>query len=304
MKVDIVNFKTQDLLKLPGFLFEPDKFNDKKRAAIFIHGNGTADIFDHYEDINAIAEEFTKKDIAYFVFNNRGARYIQKFKVKDAKNNKKTIWGGKAYELIKDCLLDIDGAVSYLKKLGYEELYLIGGSTGANKILIYNYYKPDNGVSKYILGGGGDDTGIYYESLSESKYRELLEISENKVKSGNGLEVAKETIYGYLYSYQSLYDVLNPDGDYNVFPFYEAQNGQLGTKELFREIKSVSKPTLLVYGESDEYCKPTASNCLSVLRNAVDNRSNFRFELISGSDHSFSGFEKEISELEIDFLLS
>ena len=47
---------------------------------------------------------------------------------------------GMAYEKIKECIEDIDGAISFLKKHGYRKFYLAGASTGANKICVYNFY--------------------------------------------------------------------------------------------------------------------------------------------------------------------
>ena len=66
------------------------------------------------------------------------------------------------YELIKECILDIEGAIKFLKTLGYKIFYLAGASTGANKIVVYHYYRRKNLVTKYILIGGGDDVSIYF----------------------------------------------------------------------------------------------------------------------------------------------
>ena len=46
--------------------------------------------------------------------------------------------GGCAYERIRDCVLDIDGAVRELRRRGYRDITLIGHSTGANKIAVYD----------------------------------------------------------------------------------------------------------------------------------------------------------------------
>ena len=103
-----------------------------------------------------------------------------------------------AHEKIKDCVLDIDGAVKFLQKLGYKEFYLAGSSTGANKICVYNHYKPKNIFKKYILICGGDDTGIYYSALGNKKFFKILNESKAKIKKGLGKESGCSFLYAEL----------------------------------------------------------------------------------------------------------
>lgn len=111
---------------------------------------------------------------------------IEKNNTVDNHIKKEKILAGSAYECIKDSIFDIDGAIIHLQKLGYKNFYLIGHSTGANKVVIYNYYKPDNKVKKYLLLAGGDDTGYHYSFLGESKYKNALLISKKKIAEGKG----------------------------------------------------------------------------------------------------------------------
>lgn len=300
MKESIISFTTQDNLTLHGILFELDTKGSK--VAIFLHGNGSSDMFDGYESQLKYAEKFIEKGISYLALNNRGARYIQKFKYKDSEGNKQVIWGGMTNELIKECLIDIDDTIKFLKSKNYTEFYLIGSSTGANKIVLYDFYKKENEVSKYILCSGGDDTGIYYEILGDENYWKLLKLAKEKILNEKGLETSMEM--GVLFSYRSIFDTLNPDGDYNIFSFYEAQNRQLGTKEIFKEFKSIKKPTLVLYGELDEHCKPTAKACIEILEKQVTGKDNFRFNIIQEGDHALSVKEYEVADIEIQFILS
>src|SRR5690606_23085943 len=117
---------------------------------------------------NMFGKQFTDNGIAYFPFNNRGANLIKSL-TKVTENGEERVLYGTTYELIKECIFDINGAIEFLKEKGYEQFYLIGESTGANKIVVYNYYQPTNPVSKYILLSGGDDTGLYYDELGQEK---------------------------------------------------------------------------------------------------------------------------------------
>jgi pimeloyl-ACP methyl ester carboxylesterase len=60
--------------------------------------------------------------------------------------------------------------VRELRRRGYRDITLIGHSTGANKIAVYDHYKPRNSIKRYVLLGGGDDTGILYEHLGPRRF--------------------------------------------------------------------------------------------------------------------------------------
>lgn len=290
----LVEFQTQDGLFLPGLLFEPARRT--KKAAIYLHGNGSSSVFYAVTAMNLLGSELNKHQIAFLPFNNRGANYITKLRVDD--EHEKWIKIGTTYELIRDCIYDIDAAVSFLKNQGYREFYLIGHSTGANKICVYNYYKPQNSISKYILLGGGDDTGIYYKLMGKKKYWLALKKSKQEIKKGNGRKLVPKYLVDYLFSYQSLYDTLNPDGDYNIFPFLEAlEKIKLSKKPLFREYKSITKPTLVIYGNDDEYCYGKVSEIIEILSKMSSAPGKFKFQIINNSDHGFNGKEKELADI-------
>jgi predicted alpha/beta hydrolase len=143
-----VRFLAIDGHKLAGLLYWPT--TKTKKVAIYLHGNGYGSIFESVEKMDIFASALNKNDIAFFPFNNRGSNMVRKLK-RDVNGIEEETKGGTAYELIKDCVKDIDGAIEYLKTHGFEEFYLIGESTGANKICVYNYYKKAFDISKAVL---------------------------------------------------------------------------------------------------------------------------------------------------------
>jgi pimeloyl-ACP methyl ester carboxylesterase len=272
-------------------LYEPK--TKTKKVALYLHGNGGSSIFYNALRSNILAEQLNNKNIAFFPFNNRGGELI-----KSLKNQKEErVLQGSGLELIKDCLKDIDGAIAYLKTLGYTDFYLIGHSTGANKAALYNFYKPKNQIAKFILTGPGDDTGWYYKLLGPKAFSELLDESKQQTKIGNGEKLSTQALkFDEYMSFQSLYDVMNPDGDYNTYPFYEYKNNlNLSPKKLFREFSSISQPTLVIYGSEDEYCED-AAEAVEILRKMSGNPKVFSSEIIKGADHSFHGYEKELAQ--------
>lgn len=300
-KLKLIEFLNTEGIHLPGLLYEPTK--KTKKVLINLHGNGSASVFYSVERSNTFGKYLNKAGISFLTFNNVGAHYIKKLK-KTVGEEEEDIKLGTAYELIKDCIKDIDGAVKYLRNLGYSEFYLMGHSTGANKICVYNYYKPKNVFSKYILVSGGDDTGIFYKFMGKKKFNFALKKCRKFIDEGRGEKLIPKYLMDYIISYKSFYDTINPDGDYNIFPFNEVMNSlELSKKKLFREIKSIKIPTIVIYGENDEYCYGNVSKCLDIINEAVGRKGNFNFEIIKDADHSFHGKEKELINAIVAWLL-
>jgi pimeloyl-ACP methyl ester carboxylesterase len=291
-----VDFKTSDGLTLPGLLYE---VKGSKKVVIFLHGNGSSSIFYDEKEYRDLPEALNKKGISILKFNNRGANIIKKLNmVKDSEVKRKPF--GMAYEKIKECVPDIDGAVKFLQKLGYNEFYLAGVSTGANKICVYDHYKPKNIFKKYIMICGGDDTGIYYSMLGSKKFFKLLNEAKNKIKKGQGEELIKDLLSTEIFSYQGFYDIANPDGDYNTFPFSEAFGmAKISKKPLFRYFKSINKPSIVIYGEKDEYSWGNIKRVISTLKKY---QPDFEYKIINGTDHGFTGKQKELANIIADWL--
>ncbi len=312
MKIKHIALKTEDELELPGLLYEPDLGSNK--AIIYLHGNGGGSAFYSIEKMNGFAKAFTDIGYSFLAFNNRGAyqyHTLKKVETLETQNSKQSgevrkeyVKAGTAFEVIKECVLDIDASLECLKSLGYLEFILMGHSTGANKICVYDHYKPENIFSKYIILSGGDDTGMYFTSLGGWKFSQLLKKSRSMVEKGRGNEFAPWKYMNNIYSYKGIFDILNPDGDYNCFPYNEYIDPKLklSTRELFDYFKRITKPTLVIYGEFDEYLPFTGIEALEILKKQIDNKSHFTFELIEGADHGFEKKEEKLAEFIIQML--
>jgi len=285
-------FDATDGVALSGLLFEPAKRS--RRAAIFLHGTGGASVFDSRRT-NLLAREMLARGIAWFPFNNRGSHVVRRLRTR-----RKSALGGMAFEVIRECVHDIDGAVRELRRRGYRNLYLVGHSTGANKVVVYNLRKPRNPVRGYVLLGGGDDTGLLYEQLGARRFRTALETARAKIRGGEGDRLVPDSLTPLppMMSWRSFYDMANPDGDYNVFPFLEVLRGvRLSRKPRFRHLRALRKPTLILYGDRDEYCYGDVGACVAVLADAVAERPNIEIAVMSDADHGFTGREGELGAL-------
>ncbi|MBU0722512.1 DUF1749 domain-containing protein [Patescibacteria group bacterium] len=294
-KPEFIEFQTKDGLTLPGLLYR----TRGKSVVIYLHGNGSSSIFYDAAKNHTLAPALAKKNISIFYFNNRGAHIIKKLYVRRGKKEERKRFG-MAYEKIKDCIVDIDSAIYFLKKQGYRRFYLAGASTGANKICVYNFYKPKNDVEKYILLCGGDDTGIYFDMLGKQKFWKLLSEAKKKIKAKRGEEIIKEMLPDNFFSYIGFFDIANPDGDYNIFPFYEVlRKVELSTKPLFRYFESIKKPTLVIYGDQDEYAWGNVFKIVKILKN---HQPKLDYRIIKGADHGFKNHEEELAKTIADWL--
>lgn len=312
MNLKLTQFETTDNITLPGLLYEPEE--KTKKALIWLHGCGSTSVFYSSDRMNSLGEIFINAGISFFPFNNRGAHTVKSLKRRTPSNTSlqmgrentedeyERLKMGTAYEIIKECEYDIEGAINYLETLGYNEFYLAGHSTGANKIAIYNYYKPENRIKKYLLLAGGDDTGIYYNILGKKKFKKLLKKSESMIKKDKGEELIPNKLIGdMIYSYKGFYDIANPDGDYNTFPYLEIEEKlKLSSKELFREVKSIKKPVLSIFAESDQYTTVPINKVVNILLRQIDD--NHTVTTIPEADHSFNGLERELGEMIVGFI--
>lgn len=267
----LVRFDATDGVPLAGMLFEPRR---PRGAIIWLHGTGGASVFESART-NLIARVLTDHRLAFFPFNNRGAQYVRRAGLH---------YGGSAFERIRDCVYDIDGAIREMRSRGFRDITLAGHSTGANKIAVYDHYKPRNRVKRYVLVAGADDAGLLYEELGPQKFRSFL-------KKARGMRNA--LMPGRMMTWRAFHDMANPNGDYNVFPFHPAIRG----RRPFRFIHGIRKPALYIYGELDEFGfdAPLLAKHLGPRGEIV---------VIRDAGHGFGDHEEELARLIAEWALA
>ena len=282
----LVRFEASDGVTLAGALYEPRRTS--RRAIVWIHGGGGASVFESRRT-NILARLFISRGLAYFPFNNRGSGIVRR-----AGDD----LGGSAFERIRDSVADIDVAIRELWRRGYRDITLAGHSTGANKIAVYDHYKPRNRAKRYVFLAGGDDTGLLYAELGPRRFKALLAKARMMIKDRRGNELAPVPS---MLSWRAFYDVANPNGDYNVFPFFEVMTGtKLSRRPLFRYIRGIRKPSLYIYGDGDEYGHGDVPQCLSILSRYVNDRAEI--VMMRDADHGFTGREGELGGLIADWV--
>jgi alpha-beta hydrolase superfamily lysophospholipase len=306
MNLEFLTVLSTDSLELPALLYSPKV--SAQKVAVYLHGNGDSGVFYKEKHINELGKALSAQGIALLALNNRGARYKKSLIISGTNKpgSEEKFSGGAHYELIKDCNKDIDGAVALLKSRNFKEFYLVGFSTGANKICVYDATTKQNPFAKYVHAGPGDDSGLFYNEIGDKKFWLSLKLAKKYIGDDQPLKVMPRYSGMHPFSAQSTYDILDPDGAYNTFPYFESTRKRLGKKKLFDEYKRITKPMLVVYGEYDEftYTGGGTKKALDLLKRITHEKALERsdFQIIKGTDHGFHGKEIEMAELVASWL--
>ena len=285
---ELVGFRAADGVELSGLLFEPSRRPDNAVAVVWLHGNGDSSVF-RSRRTNVLAEIFQRNRIAFFPFDNRGAGLMRWLRRKSG-TEKQSINGGTAYERIDECVHDIDGALREVRSRGYRAVYLAGHSSGANKIVVFHTHRPRNRVAGYALLAGGDDTGLYRAMWGDARFDRILGRVRTAVEKGKGGDLVPRQWSPFPMSYRSLFDTIDPDGHYNIFPFGEVRSGnRISSRPLFDLFGRIRKRMYVAHAGADEYLGAPASEILEILRRHQHPDARVRYELIPDADHGFAG---------------
>lgn len=244
---------------LDGFWTHGKGPRSKKKLLIFVHGMGS----------NFYKSQFKKawmrlapaRGIDVFCFNNRGCEELV------------------ADENFSDCLADIDAAMNFARCEGYQEIYLLGHSTGCQKITYYQHRRQPADVSALILTAIGDDMAIARRDLGKD-FARWLKRAHALVAEGKGDTRLPPKCLGFS-ARRFLSAVDSRSIEANLFRL----EGEL---RIFRRL---TLPVLAVFPEEEQYaCIPVrvAGGKLA----AATRSTRFGEIYIPRADHSFRGEEE------------
>ena len=281
MKQELVRINSIDNIEQPGILYTPDDNTTK----IVIHVHGLNGNFYENSFLDTLAKTYTDNDYAFLTFNNRGRDFITEL----LKGNDFTIIGG-SLERFKDCILDIDGVINWVKDRGYQEIVLEGHSYGCNKVLYYYNKKRDNTIKKIVLLAPCDIPAEAKKCLTKEEYEKAKNDSTRLVEQGKENELidfsimANNKIAAGTYYYDFL-----PGGENDFIRYSDGENGK---SEL---LNSIDIPTIIIFGDADE-CVLT-EDIEVVKKYLTNNIKKCNIKIISGADHSYTGKYIELGEI-------
>ena len=105
-------------------------------------------------------------------------------------------------------------------------------------------------------------------------------------------------------SWRSFYDMANPDGDYNVFPFLEvdARHPPLPPPALPLPPRHPQTRPRSSTARTTSTASTDASRCVAVLADALGPKPNFELAILEDADHGFGGKEKELAEVIVEWM--
>lgn len=281
MKQKLVRINSIDEIEQPGILYNPNGNTDK----IVIHVHGLNGNFYENRFIDTLAKSYINKNYAFLTFNNRGKDFISEL----LKGDDFAVVGG-SLERFKDCLLDIEGVVNWVKEKGYKEIILEGHSYGCNKVLYYYNKKKDNSIKKIVLLAPCDMPSECKKFLSLEEYETAKDESTRLVNEGKENELINFSVManGKIAAGTYYYDFL-PGGENDFIKYRDGLNGKSEV------LNSVNIPVLVVFGDVDE-CVLT--HPIEVVKEYLDNNiNNCNIQIIEGADHSYTNKYDELGKV-------
>lgn len=281
MKQELVRINSIDGIEQPGILYTPNENTNK----IVIHVHGLNGNFYENRFLDILAKSYTVKNYAFLTFNNRGKDFIAEL----LKGDDFAVIGG-SLERFKDCLLDIEGVVNWVKEKGYNEIILEGHSYGCNKVLYYYNHKKDDSIKKIVLLAPCDIPSESKKFLSDEEYKIAKEESTRLVNEGKDNELIDFSVManGKIAAGTYYNDFLF--GGENDFIRYS--DGKNSKSEI---LNNIDIPTLIIFGDIDECVLTQPIEIVKEYLN--DNISNCNIQIIEGADHSYTNKYEELGKI-------
>ena len=289
MKTSFIDFPATDGIKLQGLLFESE--TDSNTVVLHIHG--MAGSFYENSFIPVMAESYTKAGVSFLAFNNRGHDYLCDLE-RMTPDGVASVMGGAAYELIEDSLFDIEGAIAYVRKLGFSRIVLQGHSLGTNKI-IYSLSQKSIDAAGIVLLSPCDNFGLHISEVGK-KRSELVKLAELHISKGNSETLMPENIFfDYLLSARTYLGCFRDGSPLDTFPYHDSNNN-------FSMFKKAEVPIFIAFGTDGEYLLQTPDEVHRILEQKKSPKATISFNVIKGAPHSYTGKEKIVTEKIINWV--
>ena len=268
---------------LNGLWFGADRPNV---GVVFVHGLGSH-AFAHHEYLTPLATRHT----AVLYFSNRGHDSVAGIKKLKPSAKKGYVYeqAGVAHEVFTDCVDDIQGAVDMLAAHGAKRVYLVGHSTGCQKIAYYlsrsrNYKRVEGAV---LLCPISDYAGAKHENEAKRKKAETLARKLVRQKKAN--ELLPATVWRGPIDAQRFLSLYSPDSKEETFTYAQPS-------KIAHTLRKVKIPLLVAFAGNDEYRDRDTDEIARWFRGNLRS-PKCDIEIIPGALHSFNGKEAKVAEL-------
>lgn len=254
-----------------------------RTALIFVHGLGSH-AFAHHDYLVS----FATGGCAVLFFSNRGHDGIAGIKKLKPSAKKGYVYepAGVAHEVFTDCADDIQGAVNLLARRGARRIYLVGHSTGCQKIAFYlgRVTKSKQIAGAVLLCPISDYAGAHHEN---ERKRMNAEVAAKKlVRRKRPHDLLPPQLWRGPIDAQRFLSLYTPDGTEEIFSYAQP----LKTP---RALHKVNVPLLVVFAGEDEYRDRDTRQIAHWFRENLRSKES-AIQIVPGASHSFSGKEAAV----------
>lgn len=276
--VHTLEIQTPKGVFLNGIWHGPRKARD---VYIVVHGL-TGSLF----SMKAMVGALVGKGSAVLTFDNRGFHQVASVKRKKRKTTSYVL-AGSAHEVFTDCVDDIQGAINAAKRLGAQRIFLIGHSTGAQKVVYWAAKKKDARVRGLVLFGPLSDYAGIVKTFGTRKLARAVARARALVRAKRPHELMPEHLREWFAcDAQRFLSLYTPDSREEVFTY--AQKGKAP-----RALRSVRLPILVFLAGADEYGDRPAREIGQWFGKHL--KKGDRVCIVPHVGHSFKGGEKAVT---------
>lgn len=284
--METIYLKTSDGVKLNGIIY---KSNNTKKIVISVHGMATSCIKKREE---IIAEKLNSINIDYLTFNNRGHDIIN-YSSKEINGRIDNFLGGTAYEVIDDCVYDIESAIHYVLENNYEEIYLLGHSLGSTKVVYtYNKIKENNIELKNKIKGiillSLIDLPFAQKIYLGDKYDKVLSYAEKLEKENKLEDIMPDKSFIYPISARVYLRYFRDNSDLD---FAQYSNKAYN----FEKLNNIDVPLFMRWGNNGELILQNAKELCVNLQKKINNKK-LDIGYVEGANHNYTNKEIELAE--------
>jgi pimeloyl-ACP methyl ester carboxylesterase len=284
MNANLIQVETEDGIVLNSLYKQGDK---NRPAVIIIHGF-LSDFYSH-KFFHSIQERLAEAGVASICIQTRGTGLRTEFIKRNRLEGK---YIGSLYERIEESHLDVSAFIEFLLMEGYEDIVLAGHSLGTIKAVRYIYEgKHNDKVKKLVLLAPFDKNG-YIEGYTKGKREEYMEMARKQVSKGKGESLVPEEFDDFSMSYTTYISWYTDSDLSNMWDFYRKDSYG------FPSLRNLTLQVQVIVGDKDEffyledkYTFEDSQECLE------KNIKNLKFERISGSGHTYVGYEDQVASL-------
>ncbi|MBS7625758.1 DUF1749 domain-containing protein [Candidatus Bathyarchaeota archaeon] len=284
----LVKTVTSDGFELQGFWI--DMGGD---TAVF-HSHGTAGDFYTHKFIDVIGGRVSGMGVSFLTANNRGHdvyAYLRRY----IDGRVRWVQVGGAFERFEDCIFDIEGWLDFLEGEGVRRVVLEGHSL-CQKLLYYQSLRSDRRVAGQIYLSPGSDASYMYYSLGVERFREVNSMVRRMVEEGRGEELLpRELAIVCPMGALAYYGYMSEEGAGNLYPYHDPESPR------WEALSKLKEPMLIVFGGADKLIKPSVDVAARMFRERGGG-SRVEVRVVEGANHSFIGFEDELSEIIVEWL--